>query len=86
MFQEYVFRAAPASVSPAAATTSRLRCSGLRLNVRTAAASAASRLGACTSPKELGALRMRDARQERDAAPRGFVWSRIRARGSDGMD
>jgi hypothetical protein len=47
-------------------TTSRLRCSGLRLNARTASASAASRLGASTF------LRISDPRQERDAMARGI--------------
>ena len=41
----------PAAAYARSCTTSRLRCSSLRLNVCTAAASAASRLGACTSPR-----------------------------------
>jgi hypothetical protein len=58
---------------PRSCTTSRLRCSSVRLNSRTAAASAASRLGACTSPSTCAFLRISDARQEREAAARGLL-------------
>ena len=71
---------------PRSCTTSRLRCSSLRLNVRTAAASAASRLGASTIPRTWARFRMSDARQERDAVPRGFVLADFRIRERDDME
>ena len=69
----------------APATTSRLRCSGVRPNVRTASASAASRLGASTSPSTCAFLRISDARQERDAVARGLVLADRGVRGRGGM-
>jgi hypothetical protein len=70
---------------PRSCTTSRLRCSSVRLNSRTAAASAASRLGACTSPSTCAFLRISDARQEREAAARGLLLADCRVRGRDGI-
>jgi hypothetical protein len=77
----YGWRGSPA-VQPRSCTTSRLRCSSVRLNSRTAAASAASRLGACTSPSTCAFLRISDARQEREAAARGLL-ADCRVRGRD---
>jgi len=51
--------------SRALSSAALLHCPGFRLNVCTAGASAASRLGASTSPSTLACLRISDARQER---------------------
>ena len=73
VFQEYFLGGCAGLNQPLSCTTSRLRCCGLRLNVRTAAASAASRLGASTSPSTCALLRISDAR--RDLARRSMASS-----------
>jgi hypothetical protein len=61
----HLFYDGHAENGPRSCTTTRLRCSLLSPNVRTAAASAASRFGASTSPRTWARLRISDTRQLR---------------------
>jgi hypothetical protein len=81
----YLFYDDHTEKGPRSCTTSRLRCSLLSPNVRTAAASAASRLAASTTPRTWARLRISDTRQLRLSDAAVFLSGDFRARRRNDM-